>query len=288
MATAPAKSPLQDSPLTFPRWGSKTMINYQRCRRPVESALPPSPLPPPPPQPQVSADGKRQDRNRSPPSSDGDCGAVVRPELKNRKLTAGSRTAVSRNSFADMTQRRRMPTLEWEREKESLGQGDEVRVKSEVGEGESNAEGVDVVRVEAEAEPDESAQKPWNLRPRRAVTKAAIEIVAGDGSFGPGKNGEQQDAQQMENMPKSMRLRGFVEGGGAERKEKRRFWISLSREEIEEDIYALTGSKPARRPKKRARNAQKHLDCVFPGMWLAGVSPECYRVLDAPIKKLKL
>ncbi|KAL3625074.1 hypothetical protein CASFOL_031742 [Castilleja foliolosa] len=54
----------------------------------------------------------------------------------------------------------------------------------------------------------------------------------------------------------SQRLRG----GGAERKGKRRVWISLSKEEFGEDIYAFNGGKPARRPKKWPRNVQKRLE----------------------------
>ncbi|TKY47859.1 hypothetical protein E2542_SST29920 [Spatholobus suberectus] len=34
-------------------------------------------------------------------------------------------------------------------------------------------------------------------------------------------------------------------------KKKRKFWIALSREKIEEDIFIMTGSRPARRPRKR-------------------------------------
>lgn len=67
---------------------------------------------------------------------------------------------------------------------------------------------------------------------------------------------------------RSQRIKEMVEAGGqrsggAERKGKRKLWISLSREEIEEDVYALTGGKPARRPKKWPKNVQKQLDvCV--------------------------
>ncbi|GAB2274195.1 hypothetical protein Dimus_008963 [Dionaea muscipula] len=269
MATAPEKSPVQEFPLSFPKWGPKTKVNHhQRGRRPVES----------PPRPRVGEYGKRHDRTRSSPSSDGDCNGVARSESENRKLTLGSGIARGRVSFADMMQGQRMSTPERQKEKERLEEGDgERRVRVGVGEGESNAGGVVGEGVEAEAEADESAQKPWNLRPRRAATKSAIDIVAGGGGCGRGKNGELLEVQQMENLPKSMRLRGFAaEGSRTERKEKRRFWISLSKEEIEEDIYALTGSKPARRPRKRARNVQRHLDNIFPGLWLAGVSTEYY------------
>ncbi|OMO59609.1 hypothetical protein CCACVL1_24731 [Corchorus capsularis] len=85
--------------------------------------------------------------------------------------------------------------------------------------------------------------------------------------------------------PKSMRLRGLAENGAVgEKKEKRKFWIALSKDEIEEDIFVMTGSRPARRPKKRPKNVQKLLDGVFPGLWLVGASADAYRVADAPVK----
>ncbi|KAL3817996.1 hypothetical protein ACJIZ3_003901 [Penstemon smallii] len=86
---------------------------------------------------------------------------------------------------------------------------------------------------------------------------------------------------KKETTNKSQRLsRGFAEGGQVERKEKRKVWISLSREEIEEDVYALTGGKPARKPKKWPKNVQKTLDNLFPGMYLVGVAADSYRVHD--------
>ncbi|XP_042039525.1 uncharacterized protein LOC121785207 [Salvia splendens] len=57
---------------------------------------------------------------------------------------------------------------------------------------------------------------------------------------------------------------------------KRKLWISLLREEIEEDLYAFTAAKPSRRPKKWPNNLKKQLDRVFPGLSLVGVSPDSY------------
>ncbi|XP_057977851.1 uncharacterized protein LOC131164575 [Malania oleifera] len=154
-------------------------------------------------------------------------------------------------------------------------------------------ESVETVEEEKEKEKEkgEGDEKPWNLRPRRAVGKVGVEIGGG----GLKSGGELQNTvpavtaapavQQNENLPKSMRLRGFAEAQGTEKKEKRKFWISLSRDEIEEDIFVMTGSKPARRPRKRAKNVQKNLDNVFPGLWLVGLTPDAYRVPDAPAKR---
>ncbi|GAB4835016.1 hypothetical protein Ancab_033283 [Ancistrocladus abbreviatus] len=283
MATAPAKSPLHNFPLPFLKWGSKNAVNgHQRARRPVES---------PPRAPSLLAAENSNRSSHLRPSADGNCdGSLARSEAEpeNQQVQAavaavGSRTRNHRGTFVDVMQRQRQetPEREREREKRSLDEGDdEYRVKVRGGEGDSNAEGE---AIEAEAEAEESAQKPWNLRPRKATMKASMEIGGGGAMM---KHGELHEVhQQMESLPKSMRLRGYVEAGGSERREKRRFWIALSKEEIEEDIYALTGSKPARRPRKRARNVQKQLDNLFPGLWLVGFSPEAYRGLEAPSKR---
>ncbi|XP_012843533.1 PREDICTED: uncharacterized protein LOC105963653 [Erythranthe guttata] len=75
-------------------------------------------------------------------------------------------------------------------------------------------------------------------------------------------------------------------GGGGEKKGKRKLSISiaLSKQEIEEDIYSLTGLKPARRPKKRAKNIQRELDFVFPGQWLVSITPDSYKVSENSLK----
>lgn len=103
-------------------------------------------------------------------------------------------------------------------------------------------------------------------------------LDAANGAFG----GDKDDYAQQQ-QPKSVRLRGFAEEG--ERKEKRRFWLSLSKEEIEEDIFVMTGSRPARRPRKRPKNEQKQLDIVFPGLWLVGLTADAYRVAEAQAKR---
>ncbi|MFS7941546.1 hypothetical protein Hanom_Chr06g00477561 [Helianthus anomalus] len=91
--------------------------------------------------------------------------------------------------------------------------------------------------------------KPWNLRPRRSPMINNHRV-----SSSYGKGTENEDCNK-----------------------KRKLWISLSKEEIEEDVYALTGSKPARRPKKRNKTVQKQVDNLFPGLYLDGISPDSYR-----------
>ena len=58
------------------------------------------------------------------------------------------------------------------------------------------------------------------------------------------------------------------------------FAVALDAEEIEEDVYALTGARPRRRPRKRARVVQRQLDSLFPGLWLTEITADAYRVPD--------
>lgn len=89
---------------------------------------------------------------------------------------------------------------------------------------------------------------PWTLRTRRAPPARAAE--------------------------RNVRLRSEV----GEKKEPQKFSLSLSKHEIEEDVFALTGSRPRRRPKKRPRIVQRQLDGIFPGSSLPEITPETYRV----------
>ncbi|XP_020551297.1 uncharacterized protein LOC105167946 isoform X2 [Sesamum indicum] len=108
-------------------------------------------------------------------------------------------------------------------------------------------------------EEDNEDDKPWNLRPRREIIRASSTSNKETGAENNDNKGYSKS-----NGVKSQRLRGLVEGrqqnGGVERRGKRKVWISLSREEIEEDVYALTGGRPARRPRRWPKNVQKQLD----------------------------
>ncbi|TVT96755.1 hypothetical protein EJB05_58028, partial [Eragrostis curvula] len=64
------------------------------------------------------------------------------------------------------------------------------------------------------------------------------------------------------------------------RRKRAPFSVSLTAEEIEEDIYALTGARPRRRPRKRPRVVQRQLDTLFPGLWLTEITADAYRVPD--------
>lgn len=141
---------------------------------------------------------------------------------------------------------------------------------------------------EDEAGAEEIVQKPWNLRPRKPmIPRGAFEIGAG-GSRNNHNGGELVEAVNNNGdnpTPKSLRLRGFADTSCTEKKEKRKFWIALSKEEIEEDIFVMTGSRPNRRPRKRPKNVQKQMDSVFPGLWLVGITADAYRVADTPTKR---
>ncbi|XP_019161077.1 PREDICTED: uncharacterized protein LOC109157671 [Ipomoea nil] len=123
---------------------------------------------------------------------------------------------------------------------------------------------------------EEPVSKTWNLRPRKPIQKSL------------NLNGVQFKASMTEDKTQSPHrtpIRSEAELNNAEKKEKRqRFSLALSREEIEEDIFALTGSKPVRRPKKRAKSVQKQLDTLFPGLWLSSITPDSYKVSEIPLK----
>lgn len=121
--------------------------------------------------------------------------------------------------------------------------------------------------------------KPWNLRTRRAASQAPI----GRESLKIDERKPSESPQRLESSPaKSMRLRGVTPSPLVEEKERSSLSVSLSRQEIEDDFMAMTGVKPARRPKKRARTVQKHLDPLFPGLWLYDITADRYKVPEIP------
>ncbi|KZV49049.1 microtubule-associated protein futsch-like [Dorcoceras hygrometricum] len=132
---------------------------------------------------------------------------------------------------------------------------------------------------------DEEA-KIWNLRPRKPVNKCVN--MNGDGtrvitSVLSDKNKAHSPSRKLTN--RSGEIEGNI-GGGGENKVNKKLSVSiaLTKEEIEEDIFSMTGSKPARRPKKRAKNIQKQVDFVFPGMWLVSITPDSYKVSENCLK----
>ncbi|XP_062206510.1 uncharacterized protein LOC133908482 [Phragmites australis] len=74
---------------------------------------------------------------------------------------------------------------------------------------------------------------------------------------------------------------------GVERFELPRIYISLSRKEKEDDFVAMKGTKLPQRPKKRAKNVDKTLQYVFPGMWLSDLTKGRYEVREKKCVKKK-
>ncbi|WOK98657.1 hypothetical protein Cni_G07369 [Canna indica] len=111
----------------------------------------------------------------------------------------------------------------------------------------------------AAPEAAQEATRPWNLRARKAPNGNGHGGCAGAG------------------MPTAAAAATADE---EEKKRKSGLTVSLTAEEIEEDIYAVTGSRPRRRPKKRPRVVQRLLDSLFPGLWLSEITVESYKVED--------
>lgn len=59
-----------------------------------------------------------------------------------------------------------------------------------------------------------------------------------------------------------------------------RIYIALSRKEKEDDFLAMKGTKIPQRPKKRAKNVDRILQCCFPGMWLSELTKSRYEVRE--------
>jgi hypothetical protein len=124
--------------------------------------------------------------------------------------------------------------------------------------------------------------RPWNLRTRRAACKAP-KGHSGGGSgvgYGGGTKSSQFDFLKP-NLTPRLRFVGSSSQSG-EKKERAKFSVLLSRQEIEQDFWMITGNKLPRRPKKRPKNIQKDLDMVFPGLWLTEINADIYKVPDAP------
>ncbi|XP_020587713.1 uncharacterized protein LOC110029637 [Phalaenopsis equestris] len=106
---------------------------------------------------------------------------------------------------------------------------------------------------------------PWNLRKRKAACQAPLEN---------GRNKYHCSSPSNPPLGKSVMRRSAVGENGRRKK----FSISLSRAEIEEDFLMFKGTKPSRRPKKRPKAIQRQLDDLFPGVWLSEINANMYKV----------
>ncbi|KAK1377157.1 hypothetical protein POM88_033350 [Heracleum sosnowskyi] len=114
--------------------------------------------------------------------------------------------------------------------------------------------------VAVEAEADESSGKTWNLRPRKPVSSQPPLY-------------QSNEAVNLDNR---------ILRNERREKKKEKFCISLTKEEIEEDLYSMTGMLPTRRPKRRTRAVQKLVDNVLPGSCFDGKSADMYRAERFP------
>ncbi|KAI3498548.1 hypothetical protein L1887_34324 [Cichorium endivia] len=134
----------------------------------------------------------------------------------------------------------------------------------------------------AEAAEDESSPKTWNLRPRRPPMNHK-QSTGGLPKIGASRLQETKTSHET-NINKQLSELNTNNNSDPRKSKKQKFSIPLSRGEIEEDIFLLTGSKPSRRPKKRPRVIQKQLDNLFPGLWLDSITADSYKVSEAPPK----
>ncbi|KAI0491623.1 hypothetical protein KFK09_025883 [Dendrobium nobile] len=120
---------------------------------------------------------------------------------------------------------------------------------------------------------------PWNLRTRKAACNAQAEIglnLNPSSSLSPSPSCFPSPLKQDKLLNPVRVLRSRLEG--FEKGERRKFSISLSKVEIEEDFIAMKGTKLPRRPKKRARHLQRQLEALFPGSFLSEVTPDLYKI----------
>lgn len=101
-----------------------------------------------------------------------------------------------------------------------------------------------------------AAARPWNLRSRRSGCVAPLEIGGGRNDFSSSSFSPSPLLLEKSGMTKSVEPRSEVFDKG----ERHNFSISLTSVEVEQDFLALKGTKPPRRPKKRAKIVQKQLD----------------------------
>jgi len=123
----------------------------------------------------------------------------------------------------------------------------------EAGSSDAVGSGHHLAAAAEDAEPA-AASLPWKLRTRRRP-----KLPAPSASASP----------PPERRPSRAR---------AEPLDRARFSVTLTAEEIEEDVYAVTGARPRRRPRRRPRPVQKQLDVSPPLLHLlpsSVPSPPC-------------
>ncbi|CAL0329491.1 unnamed protein product [Lupinus luteus] len=119
-------------------------------------------------------------------------------------------------------------------------------------------------------EEEGEGKKTWNLRPRKEKKVAKSGTTNGSG----GRRSVVQDSSQtkMPTRPRTPRAATSSQGSGPSV-----FSLTLTKSEIEEDFLKMTGQPPPKKPQRRSKNVQKHMDGIFPGMFLDKVTPQAYK-----------
>ncbi|KAK9144585.1 hypothetical protein Sjap_004488 [Stephania japonica] len=258
-AAAKSSQPLHNFSLPFLKWGNQTNKNKNhsnsnsnsRCRKLVESSsreFSPS-------RDHHRSSASEPDSAAADDDDDEEEGAAAAHRHRRARATANGNTNNGDGSSSGSKNRFSFANCAAAAAVEGSGNVGASRKGSGLEEGEEMVELV---------------QKPWNLRPRRSACKSGGEL-----------------GEKTENLPKSGRLRSLAEGHQIveNEKKKRRLVIALSRDEVDEDFFIMTGSKASRRPKKRAKNIQKLVDSGLPGLWLVGLTADSYTIPDVPAKK---
>ncbi|BAS95218.1 uncharacterized protein [Oryza sativa Japonica Group] len=110
--------------------------------------------------------------------------------------------------------------------------------------------------------------RPWNLRTRRSATVApdASRSEAAGKKAAAAAGGGQALLHPPAPLPVVAKKRGFS--------------VALTREEIVADFIAIRGTAPPRRPKKRPRAVRLELDRLYPGLSLADVNLDSYKIVE--------
>ncbi|WVZ99519.1 hypothetical protein U9M48_044799 [Paspalum notatum var. saurae] len=83
---------------------------------------------------------------------------------------------------------------------------------------------------------------------------------------------------RAEDARPAKKLVGSAADGGGGGQRSRGFSLALTRQEIDADFVAITGRKPPRRPRKRAKSVLRQIEPLYPGSSLAEVTRDRYKV----------
>ncbi|XP_051210190.1 uncharacterized protein [Lolium perenne] len=178
----------------------------------------------------------------------------------------------------------------------SVGARDRRRSSSEYSRRSSGGDGSEDLRGKLVGHLRDAADRPRVAEPspplpppppKAASQQPETEREPSQELKAPPQEQEQQPQAEVPDKPWKLRertrrrpasLTSWPSAAPSRRRKRAPFSVSLAPEEIEEDIYALTGGRPRRRPRKRPRAVQQKLDSLFPGMWLAEVTADDYKV----------